>query len=53
VYLWGLRLSKQPELIALEPVFLSRALNLAGNGLSGLHPQKVMHTLQAETLLAY
>ncbi|KAJ7901092.1 hypothetical protein B0H14DRAFT_2670628 [Mycena olivaceomarginata] len=52
VYLWALRLSKQPELIALEPVFLSRALNLAGNGLSGLHPQKVMHTLQAETLLA-
>ncbi|KAJ7320702.1 hypothetical protein DFH08DRAFT_386510 [Mycena albidolilacea] len=53
VYLWGLRLSKQPELIALEPVFLSRALNLAGNGLSGLHPQKVMHTLQAEILVAY
>ncbi|KAJ7901078.1 hypothetical protein B0H14DRAFT_2330799 [Mycena olivaceomarginata] len=53
VYLWGLRLSRQPELIALEPVFLSRTLNLAGNGLSGLHPQKVMHTLQAETLLAY
>ncbi|KAF8175476.1 hypothetical protein K438DRAFT_1771091 [Mycena galopus ATCC 62051] len=53
VYLCGLRLSKQPQLIAQEPVFLSRALNLAATGLAGNHPQKVMHNLQAEILLAY
>ncbi|KAJ7263142.1 hypothetical protein B0H12DRAFT_1012430 [Mycena haematopus] len=53
VYLCGLRFSKQPQLIAQEPVFLARALNLATNGLSGNHPQKVMHNLQAEILLAY
>ncbi|KAK7035933.1 Zn(2)-C6 fungal-type domain-containing protein [Favolaschia claudopus] len=53
VYLWGLRFSKQPNLIAQEPAFLSRALNLTAKSLSGIHPQKVMHTLQAEILLAY
>ncbi|KAF7361057.1 Zn(2)-C6 fungal-type domain-containing protein [Mycena sanguinolenta] len=34
-------------------MFLARALNLTANGLSGSHPQKVMHNLQAEILLAY
>lgn len=53
VYLWGLRLSKQAHLVAQEPVFLSRALKLTAKGLSGLHPKKVMHNLQAEILLAY
>lgn len=53
VYLWGLRLSKQPNLIAQEPVFLSRALKLTAKGLSSSHPHKVMHNLQAEILLAY
>ncbi|KAJ7122664.1 hypothetical protein C8R43DRAFT_1111972 [Mycena crocata] len=53
VYLWGLRLSKQSQLITQEPLFLSRALKLMGKGLSGIHPQKIMHTLQAEILIAY
>ncbi|KAF8175475.1 hypothetical protein K438DRAFT_1480685, partial [Mycena galopus ATCC 62051] len=53
VYLCGLRLSKQPQLIAQEPVFLSRTLSLVANGLAGNHPQKAMHNLQAEILLAY
>ncbi|KAF7334535.1 Zn(2)-C6 fungal-type domain-containing protein [Mycena venus] len=53
VYLCGLRLSKQPQLIAQEPMFLSRALATVANGLSVVHPQKVMHNLQAEILLAY
>ncbi|KAJ6567150.1 hypothetical protein B0H19DRAFT_1374458 [Mycena capillaripes] len=53
VYLWGLRLSKQPHLIAQESIFLSRALKLTAKGLSGLHPQKVMHNMQAEILLTY
>ncbi|KAF8191641.1 hypothetical protein K438DRAFT_898861 [Mycena galopus ATCC 62051] len=53
VYLWGLRLSKQPQLIAQEPVFLSRALKLTSQALSTSHPNRVMHNLQAEILLAY
>ncbi|KAJ7906197.1 hypothetical protein B0H13DRAFT_1619620 [Mycena leptocephala] len=53
VYLCASRLSKQPRLIAQEPVFLSRALDLTAKGLSGSHPHRVMHNLQAEILLAY
>ncbi|KAJ7494367.1 hypothetical protein B0H11DRAFT_2277116 [Mycena galericulata] len=55
VSLWGLRLSKWPHLVSQdsESVFLSRALKLTANGLSGSHPQKIMHNLQAEILLAY
>ncbi|KAJ6506642.1 hypothetical protein C8R45DRAFT_1175752, partial [Mycena sanguinolenta] len=53
VYLCGLRLSKQAQLIAQEPMFLDRALDLTAKGLSGNHPQRVMHNLQAEILLAY
>jgi hypothetical protein len=53
VYLWGLRFSKQPHLIAQEPIFLARALKLTAKGLSGIHPHKLMHNLQAEILLAY
>ncbi|KAJ6472282.1 hypothetical protein C8R47DRAFT_1054121 [Mycena vitilis] len=53
VYLWGLRLSQQAPLIAQEPNFLSRALDFTAKGLSGNHPQKIMHNLQAEILLAY
>ncbi|KAJ7659342.1 Zn(2)-Cys(6) binuclear cluster domain-containing protein [Mycena polygramma] len=53
VYLWGLRLSQQAPLIAQEPIFLSRALDFTAKGLSGNHPQKIMHNLQAEILLAY
>ncbi|KAJ7468768.1 Zn(2)-Cys(6) binuclear cluster domain-containing protein [Mycena latifolia] len=53
VYLWGVRLSNQPNLTAQEPVFLARAVNLTSNGLSDTHPQRVLHTLQAEILLAY
>ncbi|KAF7344995.1 Zn(2)-C6 fungal-type domain-containing protein [Mycena venus] len=53
IYLWGLRLSGQPSLTAQEPAFLARALNLTSKGLSDTHPQRVMHTLQAEVLLSY
>ncbi|KAJ6542349.1 hypothetical protein DFH09DRAFT_1089168 [Mycena vulgaris] len=53
VYLWGLRLSKEPQLIPQEPGFLSRALKLIAKGLSTIHPPKIMHNLQAEMLLAY
>ncbi|KAJ6507483.1 Zn(2)-Cys(6) binuclear cluster domain-containing protein [Mycena vulgaris] len=53
VYLWGLRLSNQPNWMAQEPVFLARAVNLISKGLSDTHPQRVLHTLQAEILLSY
>ncbi|KAJ7156162.1 hypothetical protein C8R46DRAFT_1226397 [Mycena filopes] len=52
-YLWGLRLSGQPALLAQEPAFLARALRLTSKGLAAPHPQRVLHTLQAEVLLAY
>ncbi|KAF7315818.1 Zn(2)-C6 fungal-type domain-containing protein [Mycena indigotica] len=52
-YLWGLRLSNQPMLQAQEPVFLARALQQTANGLSSPHPDRVLHTLQAELLLTY
>ncbi|KAJ7720021.1 hypothetical protein B0H16DRAFT_1336247 [Mycena metata] len=53
VYLWGLRLSNQPQMGSQEALFLARALGLTVKGLSGIHPQRVMHNLQAEVLLAY
>ncbi|KAK7035686.1 Zn(2)-C6 fungal-type domain-containing protein [Favolaschia claudopus] len=53
VYLWGLHLSSQPNLMAQESTFLARALDLTSKGLSDAHPNRVMHTLQAEVLLSY
>ncbi|KAF7294542.1 Zn(2)-C6 fungal-type domain-containing protein [Mycena indigotica] len=53
VYLWGVRFSKNPQLMARESQLLSSALELTSTALSGLHPQRVMHTLQAEVLLAH
>ena len=53
VYLWGLHLSRSEALQGHEPTFLSRALRQTSNGLTGSHPQQVLHTLQAEILLAY
>ncbi|KAF7305933.1 Zn(2)-C6 fungal-type domain-containing protein [Mycena chlorophos] len=53
VYLWGLRLSKEPSLQAQEQVFLARALEQVASSLSAPHPDRVLHTLQAQILLAY
>ena len=53
VYLWGLHLSRSNTLREHESDFLSRALRCASNALSGTHPQKFLHALQAEILLAY
>ncbi|KAF7321051.1 hypothetical protein HMN09_00192400 [Mycena chlorophos] len=52
VYLWGLRLSQSPSKAHKEPAFLARACELAAQGLAGIHPLRVVHTLQAEILLA-
>ncbi|KAJ7704162.1 hypothetical protein B0H16DRAFT_1829158 [Mycena metata] len=57
VYLCALRLTQDPSPQSiqthLEPTFLSQALEFASQGLSSAHPQKMLHTLQAEILLAY
>ncbi|KAF7321940.1 Zn(2)-C6 fungal-type domain-containing protein [Mycena kentingensis (nom. inval.)] len=54
VYLWGIRLSNQPMLLqSHESTFLARALTQTANGLASHHPDRVMHTLQAEILLTY
>ncbi|KAJ7148546.1 Zn(2)-Cys(6) binuclear cluster domain-containing protein [Mycena crocata] len=52
-YLWGLRLSSSPRLMAHEPEFLARALKFTATGLSDTHPHKIMHNMQAEVLLSY
>jgi hypothetical protein len=52
VYLWGIRLSDNPNLRAQEPNALSRAVQEVSGALSSSHPQKEMHTLQAQLLLA-
>ncbi|KAG7445764.1 uncharacterized protein BT62DRAFT_178732 [Guyanagaster necrorhizus] len=52
-YLWGIHLSDSDEILAYEEVFLARALQSTAQGLSGNHPQRVIHCLQAEVLLAH
>jgi hypothetical protein len=51
VYLLGIHLS-QSEFASHEPTFLAQALQSMANALSVDHPNKVMHALQAEILLA-
>jgi hypothetical protein len=52
VYLWGCHLSQSESYKANESIFLSRALIGSSNSLSSDHPQKVIHSIQAEVLLA-
>ncbi|KAF7323345.1 Zn(2)-C6 fungal-type domain-containing protein [Mycena chlorophos] len=54
VYLWGLRLAPNvdPQLVTQTPEVLARALEILPTSISGSHPERVMHTLQAEVLLA-
>ncbi|TFK35228.1 hypothetical protein BDQ12DRAFT_655730 [Crucibulum laeve] len=52
-YLWGIHLSRDPSLLAHEQTYLTRALQQTSTALSGNHPNKVIHGLQAEVLLAY
>ncbi|KDQ61346.1 hypothetical protein JAAARDRAFT_45042 [Jaapia argillacea MUCL 33604] len=53
IYLMGIHFSNSADLMAREPVFLSRAQHHLSVALSGDHPQKEMHTIQAEVILAY
>ncbi|KAF8913294.1 hypothetical protein CPB85DRAFT_1252432 [Mucidula mucida] len=52
-YLFGAALSGNAAVAAHHGTLLSRALAQVATSLSGNHPQKVMHTVQAEFLLAY
>jgi hypothetical protein len=53
VYLWGIRLSDDPNIQVHEAGAVNRALQESGQALSIDHPQAAMHSLQAEVLLAY
>ncbi|TFK39826.1 hypothetical protein BDQ12DRAFT_603499 [Crucibulum laeve] len=53
VYLWGVHFSRSEALLLQEHAFLTRALQHTATDLLGNHPQKVIHTLQAEVLLAF
>lgn len=53
VYLWGVHLSPSSPGIYDESGFLRSTLYHLSEDLSGSHPYKVMHTIQAEILLSY
>ncbi|KAG6865632.1 hypothetical protein C0991_000801 [Blastosporella zonata] len=53
VYLWGVHLSQSEALLQQEQTFMTRALQHAATDAFGGHPDVIMHTLQAEVLLAY
>jgi hypothetical protein len=55
VYLWGIRLSRQQDIIAHEGIFVQRSLTNIQNAVSVLdrQPDGVPYVLQAEVLLAY
>ncbi|KIM36232.1 hypothetical protein M413DRAFT_449285 [Hebeloma cylindrosporum] len=51
-YLWAIRLSRDPSVKAYESAYLHRATQDAATILSGSHPNKILHSIQAEVLLA-
>lgn len=53
VYLWGVHLSPSRPGIYDESGFLRSTLYYLSEDLSGSHPHKVIHTIQAEILLSY
>ncbi|KAG7099997.1 hypothetical protein E1B28_001786 [Marasmius oreades] len=52
IYLMGSYLSPDKKSSALQPELLARSLRESARGLSGNHPHKVLHTVQAEVLIA-
>ncbi|KAJ7631636.1 hypothetical protein DFH06DRAFT_698725 [Mycena polygramma] len=52
VYLVGIALSNSPPLREHEKKFLSRALSSLPVSLSGIHPRRSVHALQAEIILS-
>lgn len=51
-YLWAIRLSQDPSVKAYESAYLHRATQDAATILSGSHPDKILHSIQTEVLLA-
>ena len=51
-YLWAIRLSQDPSVKAYESAYLHRATQDAATILSGSHPNKILHSIQTEVLLA-
>ena len=51
-YLFAIRISNDPQVKPNETAYLTRATQEAATALSGSHPHKVMHSIQAEILLA-
>jgi hypothetical protein len=51
-YLFAIRISNDPLVKPNENAYLTRATQEAATALSGNHPNKVMHSIQAEVLLA-
>ncbi|KAF5392547.1 hypothetical protein D9757_002327 [Collybiopsis confluens] len=52
VYFLGLFFSENLAWKSLLQTYLAQALEYVSNGLSGTHPQKVLHTIQSEVLLS-
>ncbi|KAJ6585286.1 hypothetical protein B0H19DRAFT_417850 [Mycena capillaripes] len=52
VHLWAIHISGSDELTAYEARYLARALRTAVDALSGTHHNTVLHSIQAEVLLA-
>jgi len=53
VHLLGVHFSQPESQQSQEPLLLMRAVQHVSTDLLGTHPNKVIHTLQAEVLLAY
>lgn len=55
MYLWGIHLSRQPDIMDHESVYLDRAIRAVQGALSSIsqRPDIAMHVVQAEVLLAY
>jgi hypothetical protein len=52
VYLWGIFLSNDHQIKLYEKIMASTALEETSRTLSGTHPKKALHAIQAEILLA-
>ena len=51
-YLFAIHISNDPLVKSNEIAYLTRAIQEAATALSGNHPHKIMHSIQAEVLLA-
>ena len=52
IYLWSIRISPDKESKSMEDAYMRRATQEAATALSSSHPQRVLHSMQAEVLLS-